>query len=163
MPLAFFRTNLRVYPGSPDHAILALRNHREFGSLLSESLSEGKSSLRRPSRWATLFRKSHAVPSAPPLNPDSSSEKGLVSMSLTDASTSSTHPFGGIMVNQDVTISGEEQQYGPEIELRELGVRSEAGIADTEQLTMADRLMSITTSFRDPHARGVGRDAYGRR
>lgn len=47
----------------------------------------------------------------------------------------------------------ESKRAGSTVELRDLGFRSEAGVADTEQLTLADRLMSITTAFRDLHAR----------
>jgi hypothetical protein len=54
---------------------------------------------------------------------------------------------------------------GGDMELRDLGVRSEIGIAETEKPTLADRLMSITTGFRDPHsARALPKDLYyGRR
>jgi hypothetical protein len=37
VPLSFFRCSQRVYPNSPDHAILARKIHREFGAILSNS------------------------------------------------------------------------------------------------------------------------------
>lgn len=165
VPLSFFRTNLRTYPGSPDHAILAHKNHKEFSTLLSSPPEGTASSSRQGAKWASLFRLNPTQMSETSLNPDSSSEKGLVNVTPvgTDSSNNSSHPFGGIMVSQDVVIS-EDQKDSGQMELRELGFRSEAGVADTEQMTMADRLMSITTSFRDPHARVLTRENHhGRR
>lgn len=164
IPLSFFRTNLRTYPRCPDHAILAHKNHKEFSTLLSSSTDIQATSARSGSKWSNLFRANSNSISETTLNPDSSSEKGLVNPSHVGADTPSNsgHPFGGIMVSHDVVIS-EDQKHSCHVELRELGVRSEAGVADTEQLTLADRLMSITTSFRDPHARALTRENYGRR
>jgi hypothetical protein len=162
VPLSFFRTNLRAYPGSPDHGLLAHRNHKEFSALLSSPPESGTTSTRHGSKWTDIFR-SKSLSSEVSVNLDSSSEKGLVPMAPIgmDCSNNSSHPFGGIMVSQDVTII-EGHKLGSEMELRELGFKSEAGVGDTEQLTMADRLMSITTSFRDPHSRSMTRDNYGR-
>jgi len=46
----------------------------------------------------------------------------------------------------------DETKAGANVELHDLGVRANVGMAETEQQTLADRLMSITTAFRDPHA-----------
>lgn len=164
IPLSFFRTNLRTYPGSPDHAILAHKNHKEFSLLLSPSPEGNASTTRQGTKWSSLFRFHTNSVSETTLNPDSSSEKGLVGLSSVngDGMNLSSHPFGGIMVSQDVVIS-QDQKDGTQMEMRDLGVRSEAGVADTEQLTMADRLMSITTSFRDPHTRAMARENPDRR
>jgi hypothetical protein len=164
IPLSFFKTNLRAYAGSPDHGILAHRNHTEFSALLTTP-PEAVQATRQGSKWSDIFRsKTALVSESSMINPDSSSEKGLVPMSPVgaDALTNSSHPFGGIMVSQEVTIS-EDQKHGSTMELRELGFKSDAGVGDVEQLTLADRLMSITTSFRNPHTRNVARDNYGRR
>lgn len=37
VPLSFFRCTQRVYPNSPDHAILQRKIHREFGAILANS------------------------------------------------------------------------------------------------------------------------------
>jgi hypothetical protein len=164
VPLSFFKTNLRAYPGSPDHGILAHRNHTEFSALLTSPPEIGSTASRPGARWTDIFRTKSLSVSETSINPDSSSEKGLVPMSPVSMENvnNSSHPFGGIMVSQEVTIS-EDQKHGSAMELRELGFKSGAGVGDVEQLTMADRLMSITSSFRDPHSRSVARDNYGKR
>lgn len=96
------------------------------------------------------------------LQPDSCSEKGLVNLSSPCVDTSSSHPWGGIMVTSTQQIVHDEsKRHGSTMELREMGVKSEAGVADTEQQTLADSLMSITTAFRDPHAqRALPKELY---
>lgn len=153
IPLSFFKANLRSYPGCPDHAILAHQNHKEFSSLFA-STGDASTAGRRPStKWTSIFLNKTRTGSEATIPADSSSEKGLVhvSDSALGATSTTANPFGGIMVSQEVVIS---QDAGTsQIELQEMGVRSQAGVGDREQLTLADRLLSITTSFRDPHAR----------
>jgi hypothetical protein len=60
---------------------------------------------------------------------------------------------------QDIHIG--ENKNGLNVEMYDLGVKAKVGMAETEQQTLADRLMSITTAFRDPHATRQGpRDVY---
>lgn len=151
IPLSFFKTNPRSYPGCPDHAILAQQNHKEFRSLFAAAGEPSMVTSRSMAKWNSLFHTSGRAMSEVTISADSSSEKGLVYATETTLNVPSNHGFGGIMVSQEVVIS--QDASGSQIELQEMGVRSQAGVGDSEQLTMADRLLSITTSFRDPHAR----------
>ncbi|KAF2266582.1 hypothetical protein CC78DRAFT_577891 [Lojkania enalia] len=162
VPLSLFQCYQRIYPGCPDHAIFAQRNHKEFSTLLSSSTIDATPSSNSPKKWSPIwpFTKMPSV-SETSINPDSSSEKGLFSASTSFPSAESTNissfPFGGIMVSQDiVTVTG-DQKDGSQIELSDLGVRSVASVADKEQQTMADRLLAMTTMFRDLHTRGANR------
>ncbi|KAH6639482.1 hypothetical protein C7974DRAFT_132435 [Boeremia exigua] len=158
VPMSFFQTCLRSYPGSPDHQILAIRNHKEF-STLTRTPSITKEPEKRNKRWNFRLRPHRSMSSDMTLQPDSCSEKGLVNPS---AEASNIHPWGGIMVTSTQQIvHNNSQKSGSTMELRDMGVKSEAGVADTEQLTLGDRLMSITTAFRDPHAtRALPKDLY---
>jgi hypothetical protein len=72
--------------------------------------------------------------------------------------------WGSIMVTSTQAVIVDETKTETGVELRELGVKSSAGVAEGEAVTLADRLMSITTAFRDPHAMRGPRDLhYGRR
>jgi hypothetical protein len=164
IPLSFFQTYLRTYPGCPDHAILAQKNHKEFSSLQRVPTKEKAPVARAGSFWPSRLRaKSKSTPAELPWQPDSSSEKGLVNVSQ---HADIAHPWGSIMVTstQNMTID-ESNKEGASMEMRELGVKSEVGMAETERPTLADRLMSITTGFRDPHAaRALPKELYyGRR
>lgn len=155
VPLSFFQTQQRIYPNCPDHAILAQKNHKEFSTLLSSKNCESPSSSRslKKSMWPFTAKSSSSMTDST-LNPDSSSEKGLVNMQYasSESNNNTSHPFGGIMVSQEVVID-DGRKDGSQMELSDLGVRSEAGVADKERQTMAERLMSVTTSFRDPYSR----------
>jgi hypothetical protein len=163
IPLSFFQTYLRSYPGCPDHAILAQRNHQEFSSLMrAPSLSPSASIYS--SKWPGWLRarSKTSLPEAPWV-PDSSSQKGLVLVSqpaMTE--TVSSHPWGGIMVTSTQNMSVDEHKKGvSNMEMRDLGVKSEAGVGEIERQTLADRLLSITTGFRDPHAaRALPKELY---
>ena len=163
IPLSFFQTFLRSYPGCPDHAILAQRNHQEYSSLIHvPAMSPPGSS--HGNKWPAWMqaRSKTSLPEAP-WAPDSSSQKGLVSVSqpaMTE--TVSTHPWGGIMVTSTQNMSVDEHQKGVmSVEMRELGVKSEAGVGEMERQTLADKLLSITTGFRDPHtARALPKELY---
>ncbi|KAF2117752.1 hypothetical protein BDV96DRAFT_644093 [Lophiotrema nucula] len=164
VPLSLFQCYQRIYPGCPDHAILAQKNHKEFGSLLSSTIESSPSSPRSPKKWWPFVRQASVSESS--INPDSSSEKGLFGIShytsADSTNNTSAHPFGGIMVSQEVVINNDNQKMSSQMELSDLGVRSEAGVADQEQQTLADKLVSITTAMHDPQARPV-RDHHGRR
>jgi hypothetical protein len=163
IPLSFLKTNLRSYPGCPDHAILAQQNHKEFGSLFALSGETTAPASRAGAKWANLFHSKGRSMSEATVPADSSSEKGLVHISQTslDPSSHPANPFGGIMVSQEVVIS--QDAGASQIELQHMGVYSQAGVGDSEQLTMADRLVSITTSFRDPSARMLVKEHAVRR
>ncbi|KAJ4323956.1 hypothetical protein N0V94_001600 [Neodidymelliopsis sp. IMI 364377] len=164
IPMSFFQTYLRSYPGSPDHQILAIRNHKEFATLTQAPLIT-KEPVQR-NKWPFKLRPHRSRSSDMTLQPDSCSEKGLVNLTSSCADASNSHPWGGIMVTSTQQIIHDEtKKGGTTMELRDMGVKSEAGIADAEQQTLADKLMSITTAFRDPHAtRALPKDLYyGRR
>jgi len=152
VPLSFFQCYQRTYPGCPDHAIFAQKNHKEFSALYTTLEPELPStSSNSTKKWPMLlsFKRSPSRSELGP-SPDSSSEKGLVRIKCstpTDlASSVSNHPFGGgIMVGRDITI--EDNKNGYEMELGDLGIRSEATVADKEQQTLADKLMSLTGTF----------------
>ncbi|KAF1928782.1 uncharacterized protein M421DRAFT_62624 [Didymella exigua CBS 183.55] len=164
IPMSFFQTCLRSYPGSPDHQILAIRNHKEFATLVqTPSLTEKPE--KRSNKWIFRLRPYRSMSSEMTLQPDSCSEKGLVNPSSPCVDASSIHPWGSIMVTSTQKIVHDEsKKEGSTMELSDMGVKSEAGVADTEQQTLADRLISITTAFRDPHAtRALPKDLfYGR-
>ncbi|KAH8730220.1 hypothetical protein GQ44DRAFT_645379 [Phaeosphaeriaceae sp. PMI808] len=153
IPLSLFQTYLRSYPGCPDHAILAQKNHKEFSSL-TRVTSEGKERTTRiVSKWPPrIRRKSKPSPVEMPWLADSSSERGLVNVGNSTNESSINH-WGSIMVTKtrDITVNENNKESG-NLELQQLGVKSEVGIAETERLTVADNLMSITTGFRDPNA-----------
>ncbi|MBE7179828.1 MAG: hypothetical protein INR71_01250 [Terriglobus roseus] len=48
-PLSFFKSSQRVYKGSPDHAYLAQRIHREFATILADKLKQQNALARPPS------------------------------------------------------------------------------------------------------------------
>ncbi|CAO2658621.1 Nn.00g063440.m01.CDS01 [Neocucurbitaria sp. VM-36] len=159
IPLSFFQTYLRSYPGCPDHAIFAQKNHKEFGSLQRVLSITKPLATHQSNKWPSRLRikKSQSVDMT--VRPDSCSEKGLVNASSPTETTS--HPWGGIMVTSTQDIIIDEPRDGGDMEMRELGVKAEVGIAETEQQTMADKLMSITTAFRDPHtSRALPKDLY---
>ncbi|KAL5120503.1 hypothetical protein ACEQ8H_001521 [Pleosporales sp. CAS-2024a] len=152
IPLSLFQTYLRSYPGCPDHAILAQKNHKDFSSVGRVTTKEKLHASRNGSFWPSLLR---STPTSRPTErrawqPDSSSEKGLVHGS---SSQDPSHAWGSIMVTstQNMTVDESIKEHAG-MEMQELGVRSEIGMAETERPTLADRLMSITTGFRDPHA-----------
>lgn len=161
IPLSFFQTYLRSYPGSPDHQVLAIRNHKDFATL-TRTQSITKETIKNSIKWHHKLRPHWSASSDTTLQPDSCSEKGLVNAASSYADASNTHPWGGIMVTStQQIIHDESKKEGAIMEMREMGVKSEAGVADTEQQTLADKLMSITTAFRDPHAsRALPKDLY---
>jgi hypothetical protein len=162
IPLSFLQTQLRSYPGSPDHAILAQKNHKEFSFLLqSQTLTKAAPEVRT-GKWTRKLRSQGSISSDLVVRGDSCSEKGLVDTA--NPADMSKNPWGTIMVTSTREIVVDETKTETGVELRELGVKSSAGVAEGEALTVADWLMSITTAFRDPHAMRGPRDLhYGRR
>lgn len=159
IPLSFFQSYLRSYPGSPDHAILAQKNHKEFSSLQRVLSLTKPAPTRRSNKWPMRLRPKKSSSLDMAWRTDSSSEKGLVNVGQSPEALSLA--WGSIMVTSTRDIIIDETKDGADMELRDLGVRAEVGIAETEQQTMADKLMSITTAFRDPHAtRGHPRDHH---
>jgi hypothetical protein len=163
IPLSFFQTYLRSYPSCPDHAILAQKNHQEFSSLM-RAPSVSPPATCHNSRWPVrLLARSKPSIAEAPWQTDSSSEKGLVIVTQPPMSeVVSPHPWGGIMVTSTQNMSVDEHRKGTlSIEMRDLGVKSEAGVGEIERQTLADRLLSITTGFRDPHtARALPKELY---
>lgn len=151
IPLSFFQTYLRSYPGCPDHAILAQKNHKEFSSL-QRVTSITKPAPVRAKKWPSRLRsKSSATTNDMYAHTDSSSEKGLVNVTQSPFD-GHTPLWSSIMVTSTQDIQIDETKDGADMELRDLGVRANIGMAETEQQTLVDRLMSITTAFRDPYA-----------
>jgi len=160
IPLSFFKTCLRSYPGCPDHAILAQKNHKEFAMLTRVSSNPKAAPAKRGNFWPSRLRRKSKPSSLfdAPLH-DSSSEKGLVHLGQTTEGAS--HPWGGIMVTSERNIIVDEHKDSGSMEMRDLGFTVQAGVGETERQTLADRLMSITTGFRDPHAaRTLPKDFY---
>ncbi|KAF2740678.1 hypothetical protein EJ04DRAFT_162380 [Polyplosphaeria fusca] len=155
VPMSLFQCYQRISPTCQDHAILAQKNHKEFSTLITSASTEscGSPSSRARRKWHWRLYRSKSS-SEMTINPDSSSEKGLVNDSVhaTADSANTSHPFGGIMVSQEVVIKG-DQKHVSQMELLEMGVRTEAGVAGSEQATLADKLIAITSSLRD--ARGL--------
>lgn len=156
-PSRFFLCQQHVYPDAPDHAIFARRIHREFAMVnqgapdspnprnsIVGSRSLGRAVLgRQPSsmtlpRWNMNLSKRDLSEGA--TRSDSSSEKHLV-----DVSTS--NPFGGIHVSNEITVDVSELRNGdrsPGVETSNLGVHSEAAVAPVERESFVDELMSLT-------------------
>ncbi|OCL09308.1 hypothetical protein AOQ84DRAFT_24323 [Glonium stellatum] len=154
-PFSFFKCQQRAYTGCPDHSVLARRNHREFSSLLArqrEMVSAGPLSHRGSFSAPVSVRvirmwpfSKNTSPRDTIVQPDSSSEKELVQSHSRAEENNTSHAFGGIMVSQDITVNANTKSDS-QLELRDLGIRSEAGVAATEQPTFADELFKITTS-----------------
>ncbi|KAE9986520.1 hypothetical protein EG328_005406 [Venturia inaequalis] len=160
VPLSFFKCFQRIYKGSPDHAILSRKIHREFGSILNakglqEELSPITShrdsitssilhSAPRPKRQQWAFRKSSCSSStrrSSILKPDFASEKGLTEES---EAPGTAQPFGGIMVSNDTTVEISAKQESM-TELQEMGLKTEAGVGASEQPTYVDELFQIAS------------------
>jgi NO-binding membrane sensor protein with MHYT domain len=147
IPLSFFQTYLRSQPDCADHAILAQKNHKEFSSLRRVPSITKMAPKSRGGRWTRNLRSKKSNSTDLSWRTDTCSEKGLV-----QCTEPSAHPWGGIMVTSTRNIHVDETKAGADVELHDLGVRAKIGMAETEQPTLADRLISITTAFRDPHA-----------
>ena len=154
----FFLCQQHVYQQSPDHQIFARRVHREFASLLEPK--ERPSNLRASSSnfkrgFFGRMPRTLGTPSASTysgqrdqspstIKEDSSSEKHLVD-------EPASRSYGGIHVSDEVTIDVTEVRQGdrsPNVEMSNLGVYSEAGVAPVERETFIDELISLTISER---------------
>ncbi|KAF2759618.1 hypothetical protein EJ05DRAFT_536898 [Pseudovirgaria hyperparasitica] len=160
-PFSFFRCRQRTHKGSVDHILLARRNHIEFGALLANigvnQLQYHSNTVHKPS-INDVTRNAAAKPLSKLLErlgggnkdltpvhfvTDSSSEKGLVDR--VSREEPSCNPFGGIMVSQDITVDTDDKA-APGIELHDLGMRTEAGVADSETSTYVDQLFRLTSA-----------------
>lgn len=161
VPLSFFKCFQRVYKGSPDHAILTRKIHREFGAILnskglqateySPTTSQRDSiastipySATRPKHLQWPFIKSSGSTSTRQssiLKPDFASDKGLTEESQ---ALGTGQPFGGIMVSSDTTVEVSAKQELT-MELQEMGLKTEAGIGASEQPTYVDELFQIAS------------------
>jgi hypothetical protein len=156
VPLSFFKCFQRVYRGSPDHAILARKIHREFGAILSakgigssntstssyrDSKSESlvKNSFKKSKPWP--FSKSSSPAWHSPVKPDFASDSHLVDKKDDPLA----HAFGGIMVSSDTTVEVSAKQEST-LELQEMGLKTEATVGASEQPTYVDELFRITSS-----------------
>ena len=168
-PSRFFLCQQHVYKNSPDHEIFARRIHREFAAVVDrkdagnglnprhsshgsklyhpEMVSHMAASPQTPtSRWKWPFPSRDPSPNR--VKGDNSSEKNLVEV---QSEVPSNPPFGGIHVSNEVTIDVSEVRHGdgsPDIEMKNLGVYSEAGVAPIEKETFVDELMSLTIGER---------------
>ena len=165
-PSKFFLCQQHVYPDSPDHAIFARRIHREF-AIINQYKKASTDSRKRVSFLSSKSIRRKTIPpaKAPSTRPtwdfvlskrdgdsgvvraDSSSEKGLVEVQ------SNSNPFGGIHVYNEISINVSELSNNPEdrtpdIELRNLGVHSEAAVAPVELESFIDELLSLTIGER---------------
>jgi hypothetical protein len=166
VPLSFFRCFQRVYKGSPDHAILARKIHREFGTILggtkghvtsmsgssnrdslSESITGGGAKTKSNKRFGGTrwpFSSGSSKPDTPRRNsvfrPDDSSDSHL-----TNPKEVAPQPFGGIMVSSDTTVEI-NIKHESNVELQEMGLRTEAGVGADEQPTYVDELFRITST-----------------
>ena len=154
IPLSFFQTHLRSLPGCADHAILAQKNHKEFSSLQRVQSAVRLPANRSGPKWPRSLRPKTSGSSDMSWHADTCSEKGLVKCTTTTSpAEGSAHAWGGIMVTSTQDIHVDETKDGGDVELSDLGVKAKIdSVAETEQQTLADRLMSITTAFRGPHA-----------
>jgi hypothetical protein len=159
VPLSFFRCFQRVYKGSPDHQILARKIHREFGAILggtkghiaslssssnrnslADSIANGgtKAKSKFGSKWP--FSRSDTSRRGSVFKPDDSSDSHL-----TNPKEVAPQPFGGIMVSSDTTVEINLKQDA-NVELQEMGLKSEAGVGANEQPTYVDELFQITSA-----------------
>ena len=161
IPSRFFLCQQKVYPNSPDHGIFAGRVHREFASVNQRKPETTGSDPRHSTISSKAFGDILGrVPSTPVipkifkipkrdgspgnLNSDNSSEKNLVEISP-------NNPFGGIHVSNEISIDVSELRNGsfsPDVEMADLGVRSEVGVALVERESFIDELMNITCGER---------------
>lgn len=158
-PSRFFRDQQHVYPNSPDHAIFAGRAHKEFAPLheRKERVTANSRSSTGISRARNILSRSASSPTVPTcafhspssdfgagIAGDNSSEKHLVE-------AQSYSPFGGIHVANEVSIDVTEirrDEQTPEMEMTNLGVRSEVAVAPTERESFVDELMALTIGER---------------
>ena len=173
IPSKFFQAQQHVYKSSPDHETFARRIHREFspfserkGSNTSNSKNPRNSTgplggrgfrpdiLRTFSSSPVMDRSKWKWPSSRDLsapncqdNNDTSSEKSLV-----DTQNNHNNVFGGIHVSNEVSIDVSEIRgtgdTSPDVEMMNLGVYSEAGVAPMEKETFVDELLALTIGER---------------
>jgi hypothetical protein len=169
VPLSFFQCIQRVYKHSPDHAILAQRIHREFGTILSHKdiAAFAHPSSRRVSRSKSrrasgdhprrhLSRLS--IPSVSLSKASSPPEAGTPILTRGASMDKSTPPsteeksmrplrpsmaFGGIMVSSDTKVEISEKEDA--VELEQWGTSAEATVVANEAPTYVDELFRMTS------------------
>lgn len=163
-PLSFFKSSQRVFKGSPDHAYLAQRIHREFHTILADKL-KANGLTRPPSYAATTSNGRMSAQGAKERKWPFSGFSRRASLSK-EMETSSQHelfkkgdsiestnnspgnttsnPWGGIMVSSDVIVDSAVKEGG-HMEMQDLGLTSEAGVGGEEQPTYADELFRLTS------------------
>ncbi|TLD22529.1 hypothetical protein E2P81_ATG07722 [Venturia nashicola] len=162
VPLSFFQCFQRIYKGSPDHAILTRKIHREFSAILhakalpssefSPTTSQRDSvassiphSVTRPKRLQWPFMKSSdstVTRRSSILKSDFASDKGLTDESQAPGTA---QPFGGIMVSSDTTVEVSSAKQESTMELQKMGLKTEAGVGASEQPTYVDELFQIAS------------------
>ena len=161
IPSRFFLCQQKVYPNSPDHGIFAGRVHREFASVNQRKpqitgLNRQHSTTSSKS-FGDILGRVQSTPTIPKIfkipkrdeslanvNNDNSSEKNLVE-------TSVHNPFGGIHVSNEISIDISEvrcDSHCPDVEMADLGVRSEVGVALVDRESYIDELMNLTCGDR---------------
>ena len=161
IPSQFFKCQQMVYPNSPDHAVFAGRVHREFASVIQRKPQTSTSDLRHSiissKSFGDFLGRVPSTPSIPRIfkasraegipirvDSDNSSEKNLVE-------TTVYNPFGGIHVSNEISIDISEvrdSNHSPDVEMVNLGVRSEVGVALVERESFVDELMNLTCGER---------------
>ncbi|EON68873.1 hypothetical protein W97_08131 [Coniosporium apollinis CBS 100218] len=155
LPWSFFKCQQRCHKASPDHGVLARKIYTEFGNVLAQQKeNDSFSSSRRDSlanqpnprmtRFWPFSSKTRSFGAGNNFKPDNISETELVE-TRSHHDGDGGHGFGGIMVSQDVTVDAGTKEDS-RIELRDLGTKTEAGVAATEMPIFADKLFSITSA-----------------
>lgn len=155
LPWSFFKCQQRCHKASPDHGVLARKIYTEFGNVLAQQKeNDSFSSSRRDSlanqpnprmtRFWPFSSKTRSFGAGNNFKPDNISETELVE-TRSQHDGDGGHGFGGIMVSQDVTVDAGTKEDS-RIELRDLGTKTEAGVAATEMPIFADKLFSITSA-----------------
>ncbi|KAI9831437.1 MAG: hypothetical protein M1819_005036 [Sarea resinae] len=146
-PLTLFQCQQHCYAHSIDHEIFSRQIHREFAPVVdhkksgSERSSLQTTSYPSPTRGVSFwpFSNPGSRTSSVRVKPESSSEKGLVTSSV-------SRPFGGIMVSQEVTVdvSSRGSRGDLDVEMTTMGTQGEAGVEPEEIPTFVDDLWSVT-------------------
>ena len=150
IPFSFFKTYLRSQPGCADHAVLVQRNHDEFGSL-QQSQSDAEIPSGLSSKWPWNLRTKRSVSSETSWDAETSSMNELVNYRLTRSLTvASAHLWGNLVMSSIRNVNSAEYKPGSKLEMHTIVGKGDTAMVDLECQTLADKLMLITTSFRDP-------------
>ena len=145
VPSKFFLCQQHAYKDCPDNEVFARRIHREFAAIAEYDAGSGTSpsqSFYRPSDSSSPPCRGKRRPSR--IRDDNLSEKSLVG-------PSSKGSHGAIHVTNEIDVDVSEtraQSRSPDIEMRSLGVYTEAAVGDIDEDSFADELMALTTDER---------------